>query len=73
MNSLGDDGSRMIRARLLRRQRCRRRYAVDRAQNRRSARQLLEFAPQLVCFGDAPPMRDTQPFEDFVARIAEGP
>ncbi len=44
-------------------------FSLDPAQNRRSARQLIELEPKLICFGHGPPMRDTQRFVDYVKKL----
>jgi len=40
------------------------------AENRRSARKLASLEPKLVLFGHGAPLRDTQKFLDFVARLS---
>jgi glyoxylase-like metal-dependent hydrolase (beta-lactamase superfamily II) len=47
-------------------------FTPDPAQNRRSARRLLELErePSLVCFGHGPPLRDGRKLMDFVGRLA---
>ena len=42
-------------------------FSLDPAQNRRSARRLIELEPKLICFGHGPPLRDTRP----IHRICE--
>jgi hydroxyacylglutathione hydrolase len=46
-------------------------FTVDPAQNRRSARKLLELGiePRLVCFGHGPPLQDTKKFVGFLERM----
>ena len=44
-------------------------FSLDPAQNRRSARRLIELEPKLVCFGHGPPLRDTQRFVDYVEKL----
>lgn len=46
-----------------------RRFTLDPAQNRRSARKLAQLQPRLICFGHGPPLRDPAQFQDFVARL----
>ena len=48
-------------------------FTVDPAQNRRSARRILELGlePALVCFGHGPPLRDTTKFLDFLRRLPQ--
>jgi glyoxylase-like metal-dependent hydrolase (beta-lactamase superfamily II) len=48
-------------------------FSADPAQNRRSARRVLELEPNVVCFGHGPPMRETRGIMDFVRRLAVGP
>lgn len=46
-------------------------FTVDPAQNRRSARRLLELGiePALVCFGHGPPLRDSKRFAEFIRAL----
>jgi hydroxyacylglutathione hydrolase len=44
-------------------------FSLDPAQNRRSARRLIELEPKLVCFGHGPPLRDTRRFMDYVEKL----
>jgi hydroxyacylglutathione hydrolase len=46
-------------------------FSVDPAQNRRSARRLIELEPKLICFGHGPPLRNTTRFVDFVKRLPD--
>jgi hydroxyacylglutathione hydrolase len=46
-------------------------FTVDPAQNRRSARRLIELEPKLICFGHGPPLRNTARFVDFVKRFPD--
>ena len=46
-------------------------FTVDPAQNRQSARRLIELEPKLICFGHGPPLRNTKRFVDFVARLPD--
>jgi glyoxylase-like metal-dependent hydrolase (beta-lactamase superfamily II) len=41
-------------------------FTLDPAQNRRSARRLIELEPKLICFGHGRPLRDTDRFVDYV-------
>jgi hydroxyacylglutathione hydrolase len=43
--------------------------SADPAENRRSARRLLQLEPRLVLFGHGAPLRDTNKFSDFIARL----
>lgn len=43
-----------------------RRFTLDPARNRASARRLAALRPQLVCFGHGPPLRDPDALERFV-------
>jgi hydroxyacylglutathione hydrolase len=45
-------------------------FSVDPAQNRRSARRLIELNPKLICFGHGPPLRDTRRFVDYVKTLS---
>jgi hydroxyacylglutathione hydrolase len=44
-------------------------FSVDSAQNRRSARRLVDLEPKLICFGHGPPLRDTSQFVDYVRSL----
>ena len=46
-------------------------FTVDRAQNRRSVKRLLELGlePALVCFGHGAPLRDPKRFTDFIRNL----
>jgi glyoxylase-like metal-dependent hydrolase (beta-lactamase superfamily II) len=44
-------------------------FTPDPAENRRSAKRLGELEPSLVCLGHGPPVRDTQKFVDFAAKL----
>jgi hydroxyacylglutathione hydrolase len=46
-------------------------FTVDPAQNRRSARRLIELEPKLICFGHGPPLRNTARFVDYVKRLPD--
>ena len=48
-------------------------FTVDAAQNRRSARRLLDLGiePALVCFGHGPPLRDPKRFTEFLRSLPE--
>jgi glyoxylase-like metal-dependent hydrolase (beta-lactamase superfamily II) len=46
-------------------------FSLDPAQNRRSARRLIELEPKLICFGHGPPLRDTSRFVAFLQRRAQ--
>ena len=48
-------------------------FTVDPAQNRRSAKRLLDLGikPSLVCFGHGPPLRDTERFVDFLTKLSD--
>ena len=48
-------------------------FTVNPAQNRRSARRILELGiePKLVCFGHGPPLRDTKKFLDFLRKLPD--
>ena len=46
-------------------------FSVDPAQNRRSARRLLELEPRLICFGHGPPLRDLRRFVRFVESLPD--
>jgi hydroxyacylglutathione hydrolase len=46
-------------------------FTLDPAQNRRSARRLIELEPKLVCFGHGPPLRNTERFVDYVKRLPD--
>ncbi len=48
-------------------------FTVDPAQNRRSARRLVELGiePALVCFGHGPPLRDPARFKKFILALPE--
>ena len=48
-------------------------FTVDAAQNRRSARRLVELGiePALVCFGHGPPLRDPAAFKKFILALPE--
>jgi glyoxylase-like metal-dependent hydrolase (beta-lactamase superfamily II) len=46
-------------------------FSLDPAQNRRSARRLLELEPKVICFGHGPPLRDTKRFVDFVNTLPQ--
>lgn len=48
-----------------------RRFTLDPAQNRRSARRLAQLQPRLVCFGHGPPLRDSTQFQSFVERLPD--
>jgi glyoxylase-like metal-dependent hydrolase (beta-lactamase superfamily II) len=45
-------------------------FTADVATNRASARRLANLEPSLICFGHGPPMRDTDRFVNFIARLA---
>jgi glyoxylase-like metal-dependent hydrolase (beta-lactamase superfamily II) len=45
-------------------------FSADPRENRRSLRILWELRPALVCFGHGPPLRDLQPLEQVVQRLA---
>ncbi len=45
-------------------------FSRDPAQNRRSARRLMELEPKLVCFGHGPPLRETRRFIGFIENLA---
>jgi hydroxyacylglutathione hydrolase len=44
-------------------------FSLDPAQNRRSARRLVELEPKLICFGHGPPLRNTKRFIDYVSQL----
>lgn len=44
-----------------------RRFTLDPARNRASARRVAALRPRLVCFGHGPPLRDPDELERFVA------
>jgi hydroxyacylglutathione hydrolase len=44
-------------------------FTLDPAQNRRSARRLIELEPKLICFGHGPPLRNTARFIDYIKRL----
>ena len=48
-------------------------FTVDPAQNRRSARRLVELGiePALVCFGHGPPLRDPAAFKKFILALPD--
>lgn len=46
-----------------------RRFTLDPAQNRRSARKLAQLRPRLICFGHGPPLHDAAQFQAFVERL----
>jgi glyoxylase-like metal-dependent hydrolase (beta-lactamase superfamily II) len=46
-------------------------FSRDPAQNRRSARRLMELEPKLVCFGHGPPLRETHRFIEFIGNLAD--
>jgi len=46
-------------------------FSRDPAQNRRSARRLVELEPKLICFGHGPPMREIDRFMGFVGQLAD--
>jgi glyoxylase-like metal-dependent hydrolase (beta-lactamase superfamily II) len=48
-----------------------RRFTLDPALNRRSARKLAQLQPRLICFGHGPPLRDTAQFQAFVERLPD--
>jgi hydroxyacylglutathione hydrolase len=41
-------------------------FTLDPAQNRRSARRLVELKPKLICFGHGRPLRDPTKFSRFI-------
>ncbi len=43
--------------------------STDPARNRASARRQAELEPAVVCFGHGPPLRDSERFADFVAKL----
>jgi glyoxylase-like metal-dependent hydrolase (beta-lactamase superfamily II) len=45
-------------------------FSLDPAQNRRSARSLIELEPRLVCFSHGPPLRDTRRFVAYLQGLA---
>ena len=47
-----------------------RRFTLDPAQNRASARRIAELRPRLVCFGHGPPLRDPDALSRFVQQLA---
>ncbi len=44
-------------------------FSLDPAQNRKSARRLIELEPKLIGFGHGPPLRDTSAFINFVKSL----
>jgi hydroxyacylglutathione hydrolase len=44
-------------------------FTLDPAENRRSARRLIELEPKLICFGHGPPLRDAGRFVNYVQRL----
>jgi len=46
-------------------------FSLDPAQNRRSARRLIELEPKLVCFGHGPPLKDMRRFVDYVKKLPD--
>ena len=46
-------------------------FSLDPAQNRQSARRLIELDPKLICFGHGPPLRNTKRFADYVKRLPD--
>jgi len=48
-------------------------FTVNPAQNRQSARRLLDLGiePALVCFGHGPPLRDPRRFTDFLRKLPD--
>ena len=46
-------------------------FTPDPARNRQSARRVAALEPALVCFSHGAPLRDTERFLDFVARLPE--
>lgn len=48
-------------------------FTVDAAENRRSARRLVELGiePALVCFGHGPPLRDAAAFKKFILALPQ--
>ena len=46
-----------------------RRFSVDPARNRQSARRLAELRPSLICFGHGPPLRSPDALSTFVAAL----
>jgi hydroxyacylglutathione hydrolase len=44
-------------------------FTLDPAQNRRSARRLIDLEPKLICFGHGPPLRSTARFIDYIKRL----
>ena len=44
-------------------------FSLDPAQNRQSARRLIELEPKLICFGHGPPLRNTKQFVDYVKAL----
>jgi glyoxylase-like metal-dependent hydrolase (beta-lactamase superfamily II) len=46
-------------------------FSLDPAQNRRSARRLIELEPKLICFGHGPPLRNTKRFVDYVKSLPD--
>lgn len=45
-------------------------YTVDPDQNRRSILRLIDLAPDTVCFGHGPPLRDPRALQAFLHRVA---
>jgi hydroxyacylglutathione hydrolase len=46
-------------------------FSLDPAQNRRSARRVIELEPKLICFGHGPPLRNTKRFAEYVRRLPD--
>ncbi|HEX2015632.1 MAG TPA: MBL fold metallo-hydrolase [Solirubrobacteraceae bacterium] len=46
-------------------------FTPDPARNRESARRVAELAPELVCFGHGPPLRDPERLSRFVAGLPD--
>jgi hydroxyacylglutathione hydrolase len=44
-------------------------FSLNPAQNRQSARRVIELEPKLICFGHGPPLRDIRRFVDYVRRL----
>jgi hydroxyacylglutathione hydrolase len=44
-------------------------FTLDPAQNRCSARRLIELEPKLICFGHGPPLRNTRRFVEYLKRL----
>jgi hydroxyacylglutathione hydrolase len=44
-------------------------FTPDPERNRESARRLIALAPELVCFGHGPPLRDARALQEFGAKL----